>query len=896
VTSDKSTHHAIRNTQYIIISALVFAAFALRVWNLAAQSVWWDEAFTTQVASHGWNNLWRLLLTGDRNPPLYFLSSFAWGGFAGWSEFSLRFLSVMYGVIGAVFVYKLTARLFGSSAGTWAMAAVAFAPALVVYSQEARMYALFLGIAAATIYCVLRSAYLDKSNTQSAVRNKWYPAFLLSESILLLTHYFAVPFVAALNLFIFVDLLHRKVPLNSYLKWIGGQVLAAMPLIIWTLIVAATPGSLIQASESRPAFSYFAWQSIALWLTGVRDIDLHLGVIVYGALALIVVTAVVAWIKYQRARLVVFFGIVAFLTAFALASVLTSFHPRYVLTFSLPLFVLIGAAISRTPNLKTAKRWRLAASGLILLVTIALLLIGWSIALDPQYAKDDARGVATYLRSNSRPDDVILIEANDYTLNYYDHGVAATKMITASTETDAFQQISSAVGGAKQVWLVHWNVSTQDRRGYWRFLLEQAGRMIEWTSYQGYELYEYELQSPIVQPLVIERAPVDFKVAQVGGWSDIAYQHEGALAVALDWRLATPVSISSAKVALRLIDAHGAEVSAVNVRLMDANGNPPANWPANETAINDYVLPIPPGSPPLTYTLSARLYDFGGESVEQVLGLVKLPRRAKMNDPYRTLDGYHWQAISATPASGLQLEAFSVSPQKPMPLDLVDVTLRWRKTGSIDDAAPRLRLVQNNRVWAELGSDLFERDYPIDQWLDGETVIEHRKLIYPPIAGEVQLQIGQGDQWANLVAMTLDTSHINLAAPSMQHSQSVSYNNFAKLLGYDLSIAPDRPVSLTLYWQALNTEPITTSYTVFTQLLAPDGHLVAQHDGPPQPIGKAWIANQVIIDRHELKVIDPEYRGPATLIVGWYNSATVERLKTSDGEDHIVLQPPVQIN
>jgi hypothetical protein len=883
--------------QYVVVSALVFAAFALRVWNLAAPSVWWDEAFTIQTTSYGWPNLWHMLLTGDRNPPLYFLSLFVWGGFAGWSEFSLRFLSVVYGVIGAAFVYKLTTRLFGSIAGAWALAVVAFAPALVVYSQEARMYSLFFGLAAATAYFGVRAAESGITDAHHIHLHGIRFVFLLSETLLLLTHYFAVPFVAVLNLFIFVDLLRRKVPLNSYLSWIGGQTLAVMPLIVWTLLVASTPGSLILASESRPAFSYFAWQSIALWLTGVRDIDLHLGVIVYGALALLVVAAIVAWFKYRRARLVVLFGVIAFLAAFVLASVVTAFHPRYVLIFSLPLFVLIGAAISHTPNLKTVRRGGVATSGLVLLMTIALLLIGWKVALDPQYAKDDARGVAGYLRSNSQPDDVILIEANDYTLNYYDHGLAATKMITASTEADAFQQILNAVGDATQVWLVHWNVSTQDRRGYWRFLLEQSGRLLDWASYQGYELYKYDLQAPIAQLQMIDRAPVDFKVAQVTDWTNGANHTDGALTVALDWRLSSQSPIASAKVALRLLDEHGVEVSAANVPLLDASGNSPANWPAAEIATDYYVLPIPLGTPPLTYTLSARLYDFGRDSIEQTLGLIKLSRQTNVSDPYRTLAGYHWQTNSlALPSEVLNLEAISVSPQMPKPLDQVDVTLRWRKTGSTDHAAPIVRLMQNNRVWVELGSDLFERDYPIDQWLAGETVIEHRKFIYPPITGVAQLRIGQGDQWTPVTTMTLDTASLSFAKPQLQHEQSASYENFVKLLGYDQSTAPDRSINLTLYWQALNTERLTTSYTVFTQLLAPDGHLVAQHDGPSQPIVQAWIANQVIVDRHELKVIDPTYRGPATLIVGWYNSATIERVKTIDGDDHIVLQTPVVIN
>ena len=78
----------------------------------------------------------------------------------------------------------------------------------------------------------------------------------------------------------------------------------------------------------------------------------------------------------------------------------------------------------------------------------------------------------------------------------------------------------------------------------------------------------------------------------------------------------------------------------------------------------------------------------------------------------------------------------------------------------------------------------------------------------------------------------------------MQHTQSAQFGDFAELLGYDLksdSLSSARPLDLTLYWRATNTEPITTPYTVFTQILAPDGHLVAQHDAPPDPPTTQWV-------------------------------------------------------
>jgi hypothetical protein len=200
-------------------------------------------------------------------------------------------------------------------------------------------------------------------------------------------------------------------------------------------------------------------------------------------------------------------------------------------------------------------------------------------------------------------------------------------------------------------------------------------------------------------------------------------------------------------------------------------------------------------------------------------------------------------------------------------------------------------------VWAEIGSNLLGRDYPIGQWAANEMVIDRLKIDYPPVRGPIDLQIGQGDQWTVLATLQLDESQMVFDPPSLRHAQSAQFGDFAELLGYDLkseALSATRSLDLNLYWRATNAEPLTTPYTVFTQILASDGHLVAQDDAPPSPPTTQWIAGQIVTDRHAIKVVDPAYRGPATLIVGWYNSATIERVPVQ-GSEYVTLATPVRV-
>ena len=239
-------------------------------------------------------------------------------------------------------------------------------------------------------------------------------------------------------------------------------------------------------------------------------------------------------------------------------------------------------------------------------------------------------------------------------------------------------------------------------------------------------------------------------------------------------------------------------LSARDAALLDERGRTTDRWDAIEPVTNYYVLPIPPGTPPGTYTMTAQLYNAREVLANEVVGTIDLPRRLDTSDPYRTLDGYDWR-VPANPqiAPGLTLEAYAVSsPESVQPMPL-DVTLRWRKTGDVSDVAPRLRLAQADRVWNEIGSSLLERDYPIGRWVEGETVIDRLKIDYPPVRGPIELQIGQGDQWTTLTTLQLDESQMMFNPPSMQHTQSAQFGDFAELLGYDLksdSLSSARPL------------------------------------------------------------------------------------------------------
>jgi hypothetical protein len=124
----------------------------------------------------------------------------------------------------------------------------------------------------------------------------------------------------------------------------------------------------------------------------------------------------------------------------------------------------------------------------------------------------------------------------------------------------------------------------------------------------------------------------------------------------------------------------------------------------------------------------------------------------------------------------------------------------------------------------------------------------------------------------------LDPAHLQ----PPDHPLEVKLGGQVQLSGYDLAVdspALTEPVQLTLYWQAI--EPPTTDYTVFTQLIGPDGLVWAQQDNQPQA-GQypttAWKPNDRVVDRYELFLSKDAPPGQYRLLVGMYDLASGQRL------------------
>lgn len=127
---------SIKYNRYVqILIGLTLVGALLRFYNLAGNSLWLDEAATLSFARQSLIGIWESIAGGEFNPPLFYWLEHAMLVF-GESEFVLRFLPALFGVLTIPVVYYIGTEFRDKNVGLIAAALLTFSPFHIFYSQE----------------------------------------------------------------------------------------------------------------------------------------------------------------------------------------------------------------------------------------------------------------------------------------------------------------------------------------------------------------------------------------------------------------------------------------------------------------------------------------------------------------------------------------------------------------------------------------------------------------------------------------------------------------------------------------------------------------------------------------------------------------------------------------
>lgn len=581
-----------RNWGWFGAALILVAAFALRVYGLGAKDLSADEAFGVMMIQQPFFDLWR---TGqDLHPPLYHALAWISARWAGESAFTLRFAALIPGVLTVALAIAIGRRVSrGWAGGLLAGALTAISPAMVYWSQDARLYTLLACLTAASMVGFLRL-------TQNPTRGAW-ALYLLATLAAMYTQYGAFWVIAAQNLAVLA--LWR----GRLRMWFAGQVLLALAFLPWVIGQAgflAQPGNLRSGGFSLARAPEDAAAILRFWFLGYTEAGLPQVYLIGLALAAF------GWWRIRRttngAALMLWIAL-TFALVIAWGGLLDYFDPRFAIAGIVPLFVLIAA--------ETASAWRAHyARGVGNAILITALMAGMALSAlnwyrQPETVKGEYAAVMARIAASARQGDRLLFSNPGQIALIFVHSPKDIPQTLLDVErvnrpgTDAY--LDEVVGDAARVWLVEYG----DPSGF------DAMRLVpNYLSGRGLRALEFDYDSGKVtlfdlRRLDAEWQPVDARFGaaiRLDGYR-LAVDADAAR-ISLRWA-ADAVPEADYHVGCHILNDAGMLVAQTD-SLPRGGASRTVDWAAGDIIEDGCAVPLPPDLPTGSYAAAVVLYTY----------------------------------------------------------------------------------------------------------------------------------------------------------------------------------------------------------------------------------------------------------------------------------------------
>lgn len=477
----------------LLLLVIVVVGLALRVNNLAAESIWYDEGYSIRIAQLPIDVMLGTVAREDNNPPLYYLLLHGWLNVFGSSETAARGLSVLFGTVSIAAIYLIGQQLFDRRVGTLSALLLTVAELHVQYSQETRAYNLLAMLGLLSLLCFV---LLLRSGKPLA-----YLAYLVCSALLLYTHIFGATLVLVQNVYVVIVLLMQpRQRWATLLRWAGVQTLL---LLAFAPYLAALLG---RVKSVQAGF----WLARPTPVTALRTLAEFAG----SAPLLLLVVAVLglaaaSWLWAVRSAgwraafvagsqtpsvpplvLLLLWLLLPLVGAFVLSQFSTPiFLTRYLIGSSVALYLLVAVALVR-----------LFAQRALAVAALAMLLLVAGVELHQYYstpAKEPWREVVSYVETQAGADDLLLFHGANAQLNGFDYYAERADLaklgVSRVLGAEYLATLLPQVEQYQRVWLV---LSHGHRSDQLLPPLLERYEVAEHRSYIGIETYYLERRAP----------------------------------------------------------------------------------------------------------------------------------------------------------------------------------------------------------------------------------------------------------------------------------------------------------------------------------------------------------------------------------------------------------------
>lgn len=493
----------------VILSALTLLAALLRLYQLGAESFWYDETWTATWAAQALRDVVQIV-----NPFAYLVAYLTMT--LSRSESALRLGPALAGIALIPAVYLLGRRLYGQAEGLIAAGFLSVSAFAIYHSQELRFYAWQMLFSTMTLYFLIRG--LEGGRWQD------WGAFALTTVLNLYVHPYALFALASQGLYTLAILISALLPLRHLAgsrrrerlrAWGRRLVQPAAAAIValaafgpgWSILSSSlTPTWIIETGQfgvepSAPHDNPWFASPIAVWTYGLPRELLN----VESPLFLLVILSlfVLGLVASTRRRVgMVLLWVLVPLPILALMRVVIYF--RY-FSYFLPLIVIVIAHgilyLAGTMTRRPARR-ALAIGLLTALVAAPNLAALPSYYLEPQ--KQQWREVIAYVEDNRQPGDLILVHSLnrpamvpfDWYSTVPEEDLPREAFLEGLAVTDRSQigGLEAATEGHGRVWFVFCRTPEEGREAMIEAMHGSFRAVNDWT-FHGTDLVLFESRS-----------------------------------------------------------------------------------------------------------------------------------------------------------------------------------------------------------------------------------------------------------------------------------------------------------------------------------------------------------------------------------------------------------------
>lgn len=470
----------------LVLLGIVLLSFLVRTISLDFQSLWRDEVDVLRFATPPLPELLHNFTLAEHNGPLYYVLMRGWLHLAGRSEFALRFIALICGVVSISLIWRVAHPLVGRRAALLATLLAAMSPYLVWYAQDAKMYALFTMLILLATWCMERAL--------ESGRRIWWSGFVLAVSLSLYIHLLTVLMLPlyALRLLIGPSAPHGR--RRGLIAW-AFLTLPYLPLALWQLPLFLQPHPTGHAFVPLPEMFalLFALHTRGIALVGDWPISTaFLFAVLVGIFAPSLRTG--AWQAPWRARL--FLALWIFLPVvllFAVTLHMPLFQPRY-LIFTLPPFLMLTArGILVLARLARPIAWAL------LVAVLAFSMLGlWVQGTQP--LKSDFRAAAAFIAQRYQAGEPIMFQVPyvRYVFDYYFPHAHPTLEGPWTNDGKSAESVALLLRAATREYTTLWLVVSEnwlwDERDLTRAWLREHAELLATSNFARVAVYHYQLR------------------------------------------------------------------------------------------------------------------------------------------------------------------------------------------------------------------------------------------------------------------------------------------------------------------------------------------------------------------------------------------------------------------